>query len=311
MRLPRGRALALGASALTLAGTRTLRAQTVAPLRVGAALNDAYIEAFYARDRGFFAQNNVNAEIQPLGNGGRILQAVVAGAIDVGLGELTQVANAIERGAALAVFAGGAVTDPARPTLVLCVAKSSAVRTAKDLDGQTIAVSTLNSLPAAATTLWLERGGADLGSVKLFELPLGEMAQALERGTVAAALMGEPFLSDNKDAVRRLSVPFDSVARSFYINCWYAQRDWLAKNADTVRRFTSAIYAAGGWANAHPAESAAIEATYVKLDPAQLRTMPRNAFAVGLDPKLMQPVLDVAVRYKMLPSPLAARDVIV
>jgi len=62
--------------------------------------------------------------------------------------------------------------------------------------------------------LWLEKGGADLSKVKLFELPLGEMGPALARGTVAAALMGEPFITDNKDTVKHLSVPFDSVARA-------------------------------------------------------------------------------------------------
>jgi ABC-type nitrate/sulfonate/bicarbonate transport system substrate-binding protein len=141
-------------------------------------------------------------------------------------------------------------------------------------------------------------------------LPLGEMGSALARGAVAAALMGEPFIADNKDTIGKLAVPFDSVARSFYIGCWYAQRDWLAKNADAVRRFTSAIYAAGAWANTHRSASAAIEATYVKLDVERLRAMPRNSFALALDPKLMQPVLDLALRYKMLTAPVAAPDLV-
>jgi NitT/TauT family transport system substrate-binding protein len=174
-----------------------------------------------------------------------------------------------------------------------------------------VAVSTLNSLPAAATMLWLESGGANLSTVKLFEMPLGEMGPALARGTVAAALMGEPFIADNKDAVRNLAVPFDSVARSFYIGCWYAKRDWLVKNADTARRFATATYAAADWANKNRPDSAAIEATYVKLDVERLKTMPRNSFALGLDPKLMQPVLDLALRYKMLATPMSASDVIV
>jgi len=38
--------------------------------------------------------------------------------------------------------------------------------------------------------------------------------------------------------------------------------------------------------------------------------MPRNSFALGLDPKLMQPVLDLALRYKMLATPLSAADII-
>ena len=310
IRIGRGRALALGTTAIALGFTRGAGAQALPQVRVGVALNDPYMEPFYARDRGFFAQAGVAVDIQPLANGGRILQAAAAGAIDVGVGELTQVANALQHGVPLAVFAAGAVHKPEEPTLILCVAKNSRVRNAKDLEGQTIAVSTLNSLPAASVMLWLETGGADLAKVKFFELPLGEMGSAVARGTVAAALMGEPFIADNKDTIAKLSVPFDSVARSFYIGCWYAQRDWLTKNADTARRFASAIYAAGGWANTHRPDSAAIEATYVKLDVERLRAMPRNSFALGLDPKLMQPVLDLALRYKMLSTPIAAPDIV-
>jgi NitT/TauT family transport system substrate-binding protein len=309
-RMDRRHVLALGTTALALGFTRAVSAQTAAPVRVGVALNDPYMEPFYARDRGFFSSAGVTVDIGPLANGGRILQGVAGAAIDVGVGELTQVANAIEHGVPLAVFAGGAVHKPEEPTLILCVAKDARIRNAKDLEGQIVAVSTLNSLPAAATMLWLEKGGADLSKVKLFELPLGEMGPALARGTVTAALMGEPFITDNKDTVKHLSVPFDAVARSFYIGCWYAQRDWLTKNADTAKRFASAIYAAGGWANTHRPDSAVIEATYVKLDAARLATMPRNTFSVGLDPKLMQPVLDLALRYKMLATPLLAATII-
>jgi NitT/TauT family transport system substrate-binding protein len=311
MLMDRRQALVLGTAAAALGLTRGLGAQTLAPVRVGVALNDPYMEPLYARDRGFFAKAGVAVDIQPLANGGRILQGVAAGALDVGVGELTQVANAIEKGVPLAVFAGGAVHRPEEPTLILCVAKNSRIRTAKDLEGQTVAVSTLNSLPAAATMLWLESGGANLASVKLFEMPLGEMGPAMARGTVAAALLGEPFIADNKDTIARLAVPFDSVGRSFYIGCWYAQRDWLTKNADTARRFASAIYAAGDWANKNRSDSAAIEATYVKLDVERLRAMPRNSFSLALDPKLMQPVLDLGVRYKMLPSPISAADAVV
>jgi NitT/TauT family transport system substrate-binding protein len=279
-------------------------------VKVGIALNDPYLEPFYARDQGFFASAGIDVSIETIANGGAIVQAAAANAIDVGVGELTQVVNAIDHGVPFAVFAGGAIHSPAEPTLVLCVAKNAPEKTAKDFEGKTIGITTLRSLPAAAVMLWLEKGGADLTKVKLFELPLSQMAPAVARGTIAAALVGEPFITDAGDALRQLAVPFDAVAPSFYIGCWYAKRDWLAKNAVAARRFADAIYAAGKWANGHRAESAAIEAKYLKLDADKLRAMRRNTFSTALDPKLMQPVLDLAVRYKMLAKPVAANEVI-
>jgi ABC-type nitrate/sulfonate/bicarbonate transport system substrate-binding protein len=45
----------------------------------------------------------------------------------------------------------------------------------------------------APTNEWLPVNGADPAKVKLFELPFPNMNTAFARGTVAAALQGEPF----------------------------------------------------------------------------------------------------------------------
>ena len=301
----------LAGTAGALLAPRLARAQTtLLPVKVGIALNDPYLEPYYARDQGFFAAAGIDVTIEPIANGGAIVQAAAANAIDVGVGELTQVVNAIDHGVPFSVFAGGAIHSPAEPTLVLCVAKNATEKTPKDFEGKTIGITTLSSLPAASVMLWLEKGGADLSKVKFFELPLSQLAPALTRGTVTAALVGEPFITDAGDGIRQLAVPFDAVAPTFYIGCWYAKRDWLAKNAVAAKRFADAIYTAGRWANTHRSESAVIEAKYLRLDADKLRAMRRNTFATALDPKLMQPVLDLAVRYKMLAKPVLAGDVI-
>ena len=307
--ITRARALITGAAAAALAVTGHVSAQP-APIRVGSALTDAYMEAFYARDRGLFTQAGLNVEVMPQKNGGAILQAAAAGAIDVGIGELMQIANAVQHGVPLAVFASGGLHKPEEETVMLCVAKNASIRTAKDLEGQTVAVSTLNSMPSASVMLWLESGGADLSKVKIFELPFGEMGTALARGTVAAALMAEPFMADSKGIIKKLADPYNSVARNFYIGCFYAHRDWLTQNADAARRFASVIYATAEWANTHRSDSAVLEAGDLKLDADHFQAMPRTSFAVSLDPKLVQPALDLAFRYKVLSAPLAAGDLI-
>jgi len=62
IRLKRRQVLALGTSALALGFTRAVSAQTAAPVRVGVALNDPYMEPFYARDRGFFSTAGVTSK---------------------------------------------------------------------------------------------------------------------------------------------------------------------------------------------------------------------------------------------------------
>jgi NitT/TauT family transport system substrate-binding protein len=280
-------------------------------IRIGLGLNDPYMEPFYARDLGMVRDAGLDVELVPLASGATIMQAVVGGAIDVGLGDVIQLSNAVNHGIPLAFFAGAAVYTAAAPTTVLVTAKDSPVRGARDLVGKAVGVVNLKSLSGVSVSQWLRVNGADDAKVTFYELPFAEMGQALARGTVAAALGGEPFLSAAKADLRWLGKPFDTIAKEFYINCFYAKRDWIARNQSAAVRLSRAMYAAGRWANAHHAESAAIEASYTKIDPAVVRTMSRNLFSTSLEPRLVQPVIDIGRRYALIDRPVTFADLTV
>ncbi|HXP94236.1 MAG TPA: ABC transporter substrate-binding protein, partial [Candidatus Binatia bacterium] len=260
-------------------------------IRIGFGLNDPYLEPAYARDLGMFREAGLDVELVVLANGATIMQAAAAGAIDVGLGDVIQLSNAVNHGIPLAFFASGAVYTAAAPTTVLVVTKNSPVRSARDLEGKSVGVVNLKSLSGISVTQWLRVNGADDGKVTLFEIPFAEMSQALVRGTVAAALGGEPYLSAARGDLRWLGKPFDTIASRFYINCFYAKRDWIARNPSAAVRLSRVFYDAGRWANAHHAESAAVEASYTKIDVGVVRAMSRNLFSTSFESRLIQPVI--------------------
>jgi NitT/TauT family transport system substrate-binding protein len=306
------RAQALAAlAAATAACATAANAQTAPLIRLGGSGTDLYIEPFIAQDAGFFARAGLNVEVTPLANGGAIAAAVAGGALDAGLADMIQIANAVNRGVPFAFFAGGGLYATEAPILALCVAKSGPVRGARDLNGQTVALVALKSITEAAVREWLRVNGADVGTIKFFEMPYAEMAPALARGTLAAAFIGEPFLSAARDDVRILGRSYDAVAPSFYISAWFGSRDWIGKNPELVRRLTQALYDTARWADGHHNESAPILAKYAKLDVDRIRAMNRTRYATSLDPKLMQPVLDVALKYQLIEKPLAAADLMV
>lgn len=308
-RLNRARTLALLASASAFRGV-PVRAQTGPVLRLGGSGTDLYIEPFLALDGSYFARAGLTVEVSALANGGAIASAVAGGALDAGLADMIQIANAANRGLPFAFFAGSGLYASDAPILALCVAKTSPVKTAKDLEGGTVALVVLKSITEAAVREWLRQSGADLTKIKFFEMPYAEMAPALARGTIFAAFLGEPFLSAAKDDVRILGRSYDVVAPSFYISAWFASRDWIARNGETVRKLSAALYDTARWANGHHDETAPILAKYAKLDLARIRAMNRTRYATSLDPKLMQPVLDIAVRYQLIEKPVAAADLI-
>ena len=178
----------------------------------------------------------------------------------------------------------------------------------KTSKGQTVGVTNLQGTESIAVTEWLKQGGADPQRVKLFELPFSAMAPALIRGTVAAALMGDPFVSDAGAELRRVGLPYGAIAPSFYTGVWVARRARIAQDAATMHGLVNAIYAAGGWANGHRDQTAVTLATVFKTTTERERAFMRTRFATSLEPRYAQPLLDVAVTYKLLDKPVAARD---
>jgi NitT/TauT family transport system substrate-binding protein len=302
--------LALGAGlAATLLPT-ALRAQA-ATIRIGQNPTDTFGEGYYAADNGAFEAAGLKVTVSTFVNGAAQAEACAGGAIDVGLGEATELANGIARGLPFAIFAGGSLYNTTAPTTALCVGADSRVRAARDLEGRTIAVPALVSLSSMSVKAWLAQNGVDLAKVHFVELPQSAMAAAIVRGTIAAAHIGEPSLSGAGSTLRHLATPYDAIARQFQISDWFATRDWLKANAATVKVLVGVIYQTARWANEHTDASAAILAKYAQMDLDRIRRMTRTRYATTLEPRLIQPVLDTAFTYGGLPRALRAADLIV
>ena len=284
-------------------------AQTAA-LRFGAAGSESFDESFFLIDGGFLARAGLTGEAEQLPNGPRIMDAIVGGSLDIGMSDIIQVANAVNHGIPLAFFAGGSIYDTNAPATVLCVARDGPIHTAKDLEGKTIALQGLRTLAEISTREWLRANGADPTRVSFVEMGPAVVVPTLLRGTVAAAIVSEPFVTAGGPGIRRLGKPYDMVAKSFYISAWYTKRSWLSANSAAAGKLQQAIYATARWTNANHAESAPILFKRLKLDPEQMKNLTRARFATSLEPKLMQPVLDIATKYGLLEKPVDAATLI-
>jgi ABC-type nitrate/sulfonate/bicarbonate transport system substrate-binding protein len=64
------------------------------------------------------------------------------------------------------------------------------------------------------------------------------------------------------------------------------------------------------YVNAHPTEAVPLLAKFSGTDPARIARMHHSAYATSLDPKLIQPVIDICARYKTIPAAFDARAMI-
>jgi NitT/TauT family transport system substrate-binding protein len=308
--LSRSGALAL-LGAATLA-PRIARAQPAPKkLRICGFPADSYSEPYYAIDQGFLAKVGIDLEVIHLNSAGDIANAVNANAIDIGMDDAIEVANPFLAGMQIAFFGTSGLYSSSAPTSALVVAQQSPITSAKDLEGKIVAIITLASLSAISMREWLRVNGADQSKVKLVELPFGTMVPAIQRGTIDACLLAEPFLSLSRGQVRSIAKPQDTIAKSFVTSAFFAQRAWIEANRATARAFMQAMYETARWANTHQSESAVILSKYSKLPLDQVQQMTRVIYTTGFQPALMQPVLDVGLRYNEIKRGVNIGEIVV
>ncbi len=305
--------LSLGSASVPCAASAQAQvpAQALAHVRIGTPGGDANAEAFYAADQGYFRKASLEAEIQVMrGSGAGTIAGVAGGAIDVAEADLVAIAAARQRGIPLVVLAPSGMYDANAPTTQLLVAKTSAIKTAKDLAGKTIAVLSLEGPSKVGTSLWIDKNGGHVADVKFIELGAPEMAEAVARGTVDAATIPEPYLSTAKEKVRVLGDVYSAIAPRFEISAWVATVDWVTKNRATARAFAQAMRDTATWANvaSNHARSAEILAKYRKIELSTLARMTRATYGDAFDPALAQPLLDAALTYRSIQKPELARD---
>ena len=297
--------LAAGAAlgALTFGG-RTAAAD--ASLRVAALTIDASAACYYAQEEGFFKRAGIDADIQGITSGGAIVAAVASNAIDVGFANLVSAVAAFARSLPVTILAPGSVDVETMPTNALIVTPGSTIRTGSDLNGKTMATSTLRNIVQFAAQLWVDKHGGDSSTIRFVEMPFSAMTEALVAGRIDAAIVAEPFMTDVKGRTRVIAYPMSAIGPRVQLGGWIANAVWARANPEIVASFNDAIVRANEWGNAHHDLSAQILAKHGRLDADVLAKMNRATYATRLVAAEMQPAIDVAARYGAIPQSIPA-----
>jgi NitT/TauT family transport system substrate-binding protein len=307
--ISRSRAVRLALTPLFAATPLPVFAQGAAPpLRVATTANDTFAEAYYAQDAGIFRKAALDVDLQTFTNGQQVVTAVTTGTADIGVSHPVSVIQAVQHDVPLLVVASAAVYTSDVAGTALFVAKDAPYRTAKDLVGQTVGLGSLRDLSTAGVTAWFAANGVDMATIKVVEVPFGEMGPALARGTIQAASIPEPAQDAAKSQIRLLANYFDVIAKRFTLCVWVATPAFIQAHHDVVRRFADTIYTTANWANTHHSESAAILSKYSHIDVDVTSRMTRSVYAESTVAAELQPVIDISYKYKLITTPVRAAD---
>jgi len=308
--MPNRRTVLAGFAGAAAAATLPSRAWANDALHVATIPLDAGAEAYYAYDLGYFRDAGIDAQVDSIPSGAAITSAVAAGAVDIGFSNLISIAVAYKHNIPVTLLAPGSLYTASIPTSVLMVPKDSPVKTARDLNGKTLAVNGLKTITQYAPQLWIDQNGGDSSTVHFIEMTFPQIIEALGADRIDAAIVADPFIAQAKGAARILADAYDAIGSRFIIGCWFSTTQWAAAHADLANRFAQVIARTAQWANTHKPQSGNILAKYGKMDPAVAATMLRVDYAPRFDTAQMQPEIDLVARYGGLPATFAAGELI-
>jgi NitT/TauT family transport system substrate-binding protein len=308
---------AAACAAAAAAGVPILRpafAQDALAVNIACIPSDIAGSAYYASDNGFFKKSGVNASFLGITNGAAITAAVLGGSADIGYSNVISLLLAHSRGLPITILFPANLHSHEAPTAgLMSVNKSSPIMSARDFNGKTIAVTGINNISDIAAREWIDKNGGDSKTVKSVELPLPEMKAALDSGRIDGANLdttSDPTLNKAGDSLRFIGSTFDAVSQHFAPSVWFSTNDWVAKHPAAAKAFVAGMRESAVWAGTHHRESADILSKYTHVTPAQINQVTRVTYGEHLTPDLIQPNMDVAVKYGVLKAAFPISDMI-
>jgi NitT/TauT family transport system substrate-binding protein len=267
---------------------------------------------YYAQRSGLFDKANLDIKIDAIGSGAAAAAAVAGGAADIGGSNLQTLIQGHARGLPFTIVAPGAEYDERRPSVELLVLTSSSIRRPAEIAGASIGVASLQDAFVIGLNAWLANLGIDRSSLHFIEAPQSALLSLLQQKRVDAILVSQPRLAEAlaSGTVRPIGKPYDAIAKHFLISTWFSTTTWVAAHPEAARRFSAAIAQADVYANRHWDEMLPIVSDYTKVPVEQLKTVVPDTFGSSVRTEYVQPMIDVAARFKVIDRGFPAAEII-
>lgn len=306
------RRAALAAGLAYLAAPGVARAQTLVSLAAAGVPEDGMTPALWAQASGIMRAHGLDVHFDAQRSGSATTAAVIGGAYPLGKASIMSLINAHVHGVPVVLIFPGGVYRSGSTHSGMIVRLDSPIKTGADVNGKLVAVSALNDLYTIGAYAWVDAHGGDWSSLKLLEIPIAAILEAVVTGRVDVGNTTDPFFTSAMESkkVRLLADTDAAIAPQFALTAWFSTRDYAQANPGIVRAFRAALHEAAVFANNHHAQTVDVVAKFSGMEPGVVARANRMYYGTDLDPKLIQPLIDDAAKYKVIPAAFDASDFI-
>ncbi len=232
--------LALGLLAVAVASLA--RAEPV-KVTIGHPVASDFLATYVAREKGFFANHNIDATLTKVPVITVVPQALLSGSLQIGATTLATALQAIDAGLDLKLVAGAGRMVRGEPFISMMARKDLKITTPADLEGKKVGVPGLGSFMEQFLREWMLTAKADAKKTVFVEAPLPQLPDMLKGGAVDAVLIVEPMRSMIiNTGIGTVGAEYiNEVDPNVLVSAYMVDGAWAAKNAETIRNFRAGL----------------------------------------------------------------------
>ena len=300
------------ALALALVALQAAQGQTaLTVVRAVGPPNDGFKAVFYGVKSGIFKKYGLDVQTSIVASGAAAAAALSGGAADIAYTNILTLIQAHTHNVPMVFVAAGNLQQPGKTQTDMLVAADSTIKSGRDLTGKTLGSASLRDINAAASLAWIDKTGGDSKTVKVVEVPASAGEAFLEEHRADVVTLNEPAVSQAVAGgkVRILAQPYDAVGSGMTAG-FAAMEPYIAQNRDVMTRFAKAMHEASAYTNTHLADTVDLVAAYSGVAPDVVAKSVRFIDADYLEPRYLQPMIDLCARYQLIDKDFPAADVI-
>lgn len=270
---------------------------------------------------GYFKEVGLKVQLKDVRTGATVVEAGLAGDVNVGNSNNISWIQAIARGIPHVVFLQTAYYDLKHNVQGLLVRKAlwdkGEVRSPKDLKGKTFAVTDRGGMIEVITIEFLESIGLKRDDVRFVELEYGKQGAAFAGGSIDASFIPDPLYTFSvqkgyavglhHSSGDRISAALTAAKRwygkEFYpIASTWTDRSFLETHKDSIRAYYRAFRKAAEFIETHREDAAKLISEYTKIDIRVLNEVTWSGFDPAIPVDVLQKIADKMTEAGLIPK---------
>jgi ABC-type nitrate/sulfonate/bicarbonate transport system substrate-binding protein len=265
--------------------------------------------AVHADETGLFADAGLDVTLEQTSGGAQAIPSLIAGEYDITYGNYTSALLAAQQGLPVRVVAGN---DVGADDHAIMVTADSPYQSPADLTGARIAVNNLQNIGTVAINAVLEDAGVDISTIELVELPLPDMAAALDAGDVDAIWQVEPFQASALAAGHRVLFPlFSGPVEGMPVAGWLTTEQYAQENPEVVEAFREAMAASMEQLTDDRERLVELVPTYTQVPAETVQQVALPAWDAEVDVAQLQEMSDLMLEYGIISEEFDVQTMIV